>query len=400
MEALKVCIITDSLFTSGGIATATRELSHQLALAGHEVRAISCKDESSDPRKLLRVCNLGIKKRPLALWDIPETSFRASKNIQDLIKDVDVVHVHGPLAMTRLLSKKSINVPWVATVHGTFQKELIWLKSYPKTNVDMIKYWLGTRLFISFESWLYRTLSSQLHFIAVSQQTKDDLIKIGVKEKRISVVPNGVNTSIYQPLPMEESRRKLETTSAIGPNEKIVLSVNFIEPRKGTHVLLEAFLQATKRLQNVHCIIVGASDPDGYQRYLANLVDNLGLQKKVHFTGFVAEDTLPYYFNSCNVFVLPSLAEGAPLVIPMAMACRKPVIATTACAAEEYLEPECTTMPGNYEELAEKLIYYLSNEKEADNLADRLHRKATMNLTWDKIAEKTISVYRSILQDC
>lgn len=134
----------------------------------------------------------------MALLDILETSFRASKKIQDLIEDVDIVHVHSPLAITRLLSKKNFNVPWVVTVHGTFQKELIWLKSYPKTNVDMIKYWLGTRLYIRFESTLYRKLSSQLNFIAVSQQTRDDLIKIGVNEKRISVVPNGVNTSILQ----------------------------------------------------------------------------------------------------------------------------------------------------------------------------------------------------------
>lgn len=50
MEKLKICIITDSLFTSGGVATAARELSYQLALAGHEVRVISGKGESSDPK--------------------------------------------------------------------------------------------------------------------------------------------------------------------------------------------------------------------------------------------------------------------------------------------------------------------------------------------------------------
>lgn len=397
MEKLKICIITDSLFTSGGVATAARELSYQLALAGHEVRVISGKGESSDPQGLLRVYNLGIKRRALALLDILETSFRASKKIQDLIEDVDIVHVHSPLAITRLLSKKNFNVPWVVTVHGTFQKELIWLKSYPKTNVDMIKYWLGTRLYIRFESTLYRKLSSQLNFIAVSQQTRDDLIKIGVNEKRISVVPNGVNTSIYKPLPMEESRKKLDIADAIGPNEKIVLSVNFIEPRKGTHILLKAFRQVAKELRNVHCIVVGASDPDGYRRYLVNLVGSLGLQKKVHFTGFVADNLLPYYFNSCNVFVLPSLAEGAPLVMPMAMACKKPVIATTSCASSEYLESECTTRPGDQEKLAELLKMYLVNENKANDLAERLYSKAVHCLTWDTIATKTASIYKDTI---
>jgi glycosyltransferase involved in cell wall biosynthesis len=399
MKKPKICMITDSLFGSGGIATAVRELSCNLALKGYEVDMVTRDVKCKDPEKLLKIVNVTSAKRPFALWDISEASFQTSKVIDGLLSDYDIIHAHGPIAIARLFSKKYTDIPWIITVHGTFQKELTWLKSYPKVDANMLRYWLGTHFFTVFEQWLYNSLSSRAHFIAVAQQTKDDLTKMGINGNRVYVVPNGVNTGLYRPMPVDESRKKTQIENLVGPDAKVVLSVNYIEPRKGMHILLKAFHMVLKKIQNAHCIIVGDSSLKGYREYLMRLVSDLGLNKNVHFTGFVDDEILPHFFASCDIFALPSLAEGAPLVIPMAMATRKPVIATTACAAEEYLEPKCTTMPGNCEELAEKLIYYLVNEEEAANLADRLYANAVENLAWDKIAEKTVSAYQSELQD-
>jgi glycogen(starch) synthase len=392
-------MVTDSLFEPGGIATAVRELSYCLALKGLEVHVVTRDRNNKDPKKLLRIVNVSSEKRPFALWDIPETSFNTSKAINNLLSDFDMVHVHGPLAFTRFFVKKHTDIPWVVTVHGTFQKERPWFKGYPKANADMLRYWLGNRLFTVFEPWLYNSLSSHAYFIAVAKQTKDDLIKIGINGNRVFVVPNGVNTGLYRPIPIDESRKKLQMENLIESNDKVVMSVSYMEPRKGTHILIKAFHKVLKKIENAHCIIVGGWALNGYREYLMHLVADLGLNKNVHFTGFVADEILPYYFASSDIFVLPSLAEGAPLVIPMAMACRKPVVATTACAAEEYLEPECTTIPGNCEQLAEKLIYYLVNEEEAENLADRLYQKAVEELTWGNIAKKTLDIYEEILEN-
>jgi glycosyltransferase involved in cell wall biosynthesis len=406
MKNLKVCIVTDSFFGSGGIATSVRELSSHLALKGVKVHIVTFENSNKYPPKHLRIVKVGSPQRPFALWGLTETSFRASRIIDafrarardDLLEDFDLIHFHGPTALAGLFTSKCADVPWLVTVHGTFQKERAWLRSYPKANPDLLRYCIGTYIFTVFESWMYKSLSSRVHFIAVSQQTRDDLVRMRVHEDRVFVVPNGVDTNLYRPIPIDRSRMKLGMEKRIGPDEKVVLSVNFVEPRKGMHILVKAFHEVLKEVSNAHCVIVGASTLNGYRQYLLRLAINLGLEGKIHFTGFVAEETLPYYFGSCDVFALPSLAEGAPLVIPMAMACRKPVVATTASAAKEYLEPECTIKPGDYGELAEKLAYYLANEKEADNLADRLYRKAIMNLTWDKVANETITVYEKILE--
>jgi glycosyltransferase involved in cell wall biosynthesis len=398
MKNLKVCMVTDSLFSPGGIATAVRELSYSLALKGLEVQVITCKGKNDDPKKLLKIIKLESKKRPFGLWDLSEASLITSRAINRLVEDFDLIHVHGPIALARFFTMGSRKVPWLITVHGTFQKELPWLKTYPIVNMDMLRYRLGTRLMIGFESWLYRSISSCVGFIAVSQQTKDDLIGIGVNRRKVTVVPNGVNTELYRPMDVDESRAKLRMEKLIGSDKKVVLTVNFIEPRKGIHILIRAFHKVLKEIGDAHCIMVGGSALNGYSQYLARLVTSLGLEKNVHFTGYVQDDVLPYYFSACDVFVLPSLAEGAPLVVPMAMACRKPVVATTACAASEYLEPECTLIPGRQMELAEMLISYLAKDGEASNLADRLYRKAVLELTWGEIANKTMSVYERTLE--
>jgi glycosyltransferase involved in cell wall biosynthesis len=398
MRNLKVCMITNSLFGPGGIATAVRELSYSLALRGLEVHVITCNGNSEDPRKFLKVVKVESKKHSLGFWNLTEASLKASRTVNSLVENFDLIHVHGPMALTWFFTRRSRKVPWLITVHGTFQRELPWLKSYPAVNADMLRYRLGTRLMIGFESWLYKSISSGVDFIAVSQQTKDDLVRIGVNGRKVTVVPNGVNTELYHPMNVDQSRAKLGMENLTGSDKKVVLTVNFIEPRKGIHVLIKAFHEVLREIKDAHCIIVGGSALNGYSQYLDRLVACLGLEKNVHFTGFVQDDILPYFFSSCDVFALPSFAEGAPLVVPMAMACKKPVVATAACAALEYLEPECTSTSGSHTELAEMLKFYLANDGESKDLADRLFRKAVQELTWNEIANKTISVYERIVK--
>jgi teichuronic acid biosynthesis glycosyltransferase TuaC len=111
--------------------------------------------------------------------------------------------------------------------------------------------------------------------------------------------------------------------------------------------------------------------------------------------GFVPTEELPLYINAADMFTLTSYAEGAPLVIPQAMACRRIVIATQGAAAG-YLPPNLVAQNGNSDEIAQKISFYLSNTKERRQNSKELYKKAKNELSWANIARKTFDLYRRI----
>jgi glycosyltransferase involved in cell wall biosynthesis len=146
--------------------------------------------------------------------------------------------------------------------------------------------------------------------VAISQKTRDDLIKSKVRPERIDVIPVGID---------------LERIIEIAPTARTtdVLFAGRLIHEKRVDLLLNAIAIAKKEVPMISCAIIG----DGPERStLEDLAASLGLEKNVVFTGFVDQDGLTAYMKSSKVFVLPSEREGFGLVIIEANACRLPVI--------------------------------------------------------------------------
>jgi glycosyltransferase involved in cell wall biosynthesis len=146
---------------------------------------------------------------------------------------------------------------------------------------------------------------------------------------------------------------------------------------------------------NSHFVVVGRVPSNGkwYMGYLLKLLRKLDLYKYFSFTGFVPREQLPLYLSAADLFALPSYCEGAPLVIPGAMACGRLVVATRSADAG-YLPQDLVVENGNYSELAGKIAYYLSDLKRCRLIGNELRLKALREFSWKKIAEKTYELYR------
>lgn len=126
----------------------------------------------------------------------------------------------------------------------------------------------------------------------------------------IHLIPNGVDTSLFSPVP-----NRLENN--LRPT---ILFVGRLTFQKNLNRLLEAVAQLANNL-TPHLLIVG----DGpLKDELTNLAKALNL--KVEFTGVLPYTTLPQIFKRANMFVLPSLAEGHPKVLIEAMSCGLPCV--------------------------------------------------------------------------
>ena len=157
----------------------------------------------------------------------------------------------------------------------------------------------------------------------------------------------------------------------ISKNEKIVLP-------KGKIILSVTRLDSTERYKNIDLVIkampeVLNSVPDAYYVIVGEGIDRfrlellareLGVRDNVIFAGFVSDDLLPLYYESCDVFVLPSEKEGFGIVFLEAMYFLKPCIGANAGGIPEVIEDEKTGFlidPKNINSLSAKIIKLLQD---------------------------------------
>jgi glycosyltransferase involved in cell wall biosynthesis len=204
-------------------------------------------------------------------------------------------------------------------------------------------------------------------FISVSNNTKLDWIKSGIKEDKIDIVYNGTNTEKFK---LSENFFYVRNKWNIPENTRVISYVGRLDKHKGLETLIGAFALLVKSGITAQLLIAGnpilhftadgkehPEEGEKYKRFLKQLSIDLGIEKNVDFLGHVA-DTVSLYQVS-DVTVLPSQwSEPFGRVIIESMACGTPVVASRIGGIPEILTGEFQQWlfePGNQLDLAETL---------------------------------------------
>jgi len=154
-----------------------------------------------------------------------------------------------------------------------------------------------------------------------------------------------------------------------------------------------------KTNKNVKLVLVGYG-PE--LNNLKNMAKELNISENVVFTGKIPHGDLQFYYNLADVFVFPTLRlEAGPLVIPEAMACEKPVIASRIGGIPTVIEnykDGILIEPGNLIELKDRILEVLSDEELARKLGKNARRKIVSRYSLDRMLEDTIQVYKKVLK--
>ena len=165
----------------------------------------------------------------------------------------------------------------------------------------------------------------------------------------------------FNPIKNKEIRYKYH----INNDEVLILFIGHLEEFKGLFELIYAFNNLIKENKKAKLMLIG----EGSQRnYSLEVVSRLGLEKFILFVGKIPPSDIHKYYQSADIFVLPSHTDagGPPVVFIEAMACGLPVIGTSIGGIPEGIENGVNGFivpPKNVDKLTEKIDVLLKDGK-------------------------------------
>ena len=240
--------------------------------------------------------------------------------------------------------------------------------------------------FKSIKPMLCYALNHADHIISVCNALKQEMIVLDINNDKISVIPNGVDTEQFYPVDRKEARNKL----ALPNNKKIILSVGSLIPRKGFHVILDAFPKLLQEDNTIHLYIIGEGS---FRSSLERQIEALKLTQYVTLVGERPNSELKIWYSAADVFCLASSREGWANVIMESLACGTPVVATNVWGAPEILTSTDIGMlvDRNPEDLYIVLKTALETTWDRKRIRDHVKDR-----NWLTVADEVNSVFRSV----
>jgi teichuronic acid biosynthesis glycosyltransferase TuaC len=288
---------------------------------------------------------------------------------------IDLIHAHTimPDGFAAIMFSRKFKVPVVCTVHGSD------VNLYPDRSP-------ATR-------WATKWALARVgRLMAVSEHLKANIFRL-VGHRQVEVVPNGADSDVFNSVSKDQARAKLGLPS----QQEILVFVGRLAEVKQIPVLLEAMQRLSR--PNMHLYLVGDGELKGQ---LMALAQQLGVAERCSFVGSRSHEEIPLWFSAADCFVLCSRMEGSPTVLPEAMMCGVPIVATAVGGIPEVIKHRETGLlvpTGDCLTLAEAINLVMTDKTLAAGVARRATALALARFTWKANAEKTAAVYRDALDD-
>jgi N-acetyl-alpha-D-glucosaminyl L-malate synthase BshA len=348
----------------GGTEIATHNIALRLVARGHEVHVITSLDKGmpkmsvNDGFYIHRVLWPNIKNIGIILYWL-KIIWILKRIKPDIIHSQQII-----MGIPAFLTK----IPYVVWGQGS----------------DVYLPWKSKQIL----TWLSFSHANAL--IALTEDMKKEMRKIYKRD--IYIIPNGINLQKFSNVQREHVRDKL----GIQEKEKIIIFVGSLYPIKGIKYLIQAIHIVKEKEENARLIIVG----DGHDKAeLENIVQELKLKPYVTFVGRVPNDKVPEYLAVSDIFVLPSLSEGFPIVNIEAMASGLPIIATNVGGIQEIVingENGFLVESKNSDQIAQRIMLLLSDDKMRQWISRNNKNKAT-SYSWDIIVGKLEQLYNNTI---
>jgi glycogen(starch) synthase len=400
---MRICIISREYPPEtgwGGIATFAKHLAHGLTDLGHEVEVISLtldKPHSIRESGILvhRVQELSVGGGLTRGGDLLSytryvlgTSAAMWKKFIELHKrkPFDVVDTPELLAegVWPAITKAAPLAVRLYTPHSKFIAE----------RLHNVRPSLDHQVVAAFE----RVAMLQADVLTSPSEDLADFVSLDLNypREKIRLIRNPIDATVFKP----------EGPTAFMPEGRLtVLFVGRLEERKGIHYLIDAIPSIVAEFKNVRFVILGddTKTAEGHRSVLAELKEKVRknqLEQHIEWVQRVPLETLPSYYRSADICVVPSVYDNSPYTCLEAMACGRAVVGTSAGGTREYIingESGIIVPPRDSEALSQSILQLLKNPDMRKQLATAARERVLTHFQRKEIARQTVELYNEAI---
>jgi Glycosyltransferase len=366
----------------GGMNVLVRAAAERMAAEGHRVEVVTRRYSPSLPATT--VLPSGVRLRFLDAGPAEPRPKGEHEQFIDAFRDelhrigeVDVVHSHHWLAgMAALPFARERGVPHVQSFHSIAAPENTALSAGERPESP------GR---LDGEAWLARVSDA---IVAVSHAEEHTIVqRLGAAPERVRVVLPGVDSALFRP-----------GERVLLPRPYVAAAAR-IEPLKGLDLAVRTIARVDAALRPD--LVIAGGPTGGYEWHLHELralADELGVADRVQFIGPLSRDSLADLFAGATAVLIPSHSETYGLVALEAAASGVPVIAAPSGGLREAVDPSTGILLTSRDprEWSNRLTEILSDDAARSRLAASARRFA-LERSWSRMAEETVTVYRSLL---
>lgn len=262
--------------------------------------------------------------------------------------------------------------------------------------------WLGDDPKMRFYGWLDKFFLNRFgRVIAVSDSLKQEILRHNISPRKVLTIYNGIDVDRFNQQKKSDCIRR---EFGIDESCKVIGTVGRLSEEKGHVYLLQGAKKVLKKYPRVVFLIVGDGplrrhlEANSSQLAERRIAKAGSFEAPIIFTGVRTD--MPAIYSLMDIFILPSLTEGLPMVLLEAMASETPVVATKVGAVPKVVEHDNSGLlipKGDVNALTKAIIDLLANPQKAHFLAKNAYEKVRTEFSSQKMAERYAEVYKEVL---
>lgn len=338
-----------------------------------------------DYRRLLRGRDIE-KKNPMFHY-----TERYSAALLDLAKEQRPAIIHAASnhwnGLTAVKTARKLGIPSIYEVRG------LWEVTRGSRNPE----WAKSNMYRYIARMEADAAKGATKVFAITAALKGEMVRRGVEAEKISIVPNGVDSSRFTPIPRDE-----ELAQELGLVGKTVIGyVGSVLDYEGIELLIEAAERMSRSREDFHVLIVG--DGAELEKFQSHVTENC-LEHVVTFTGRVPHEDVERFYSLIDItpfprMPLPVCEMVSPLKPFEAMAMGKAVVASNVAALEEIVTPGMNGLlheKGSSESLQEQIQRLLDDKALREVLGTQARDWVVKERDWSALATSIAETYAEL----
>jgi len=355
-----------------GVAGVVNNLTRELRELGHSVKSAFFEDllpKQTWPNRFRTV----------------EFARRIGRYVQETGKEFDIVNIHAPFGFWYGWQRRRLGSqagpPYVMTMHGLEERRNYAMGREAKKGRAEYFRWKNRVWQHAYHMWTYRwSFLTADQCIVLNREALLFLqMKYNLPPDRVWFIPNGVGPEFFHVRSFSD-----------GMATKLLFVGTWID-HKGIYYLAEAFEKVLQLIPEARLTIAGCQEPEEkVRRCFAKAA-----QGALEVWPFVARAEISSLYAEHEIFVLPSLMEGMPLVLLEAMASGMPVVTTESSGMTDLVEDlhdGVFVIPGDSESLSAAIVRLCRDPELRLRLGSAAQEKMK-RYTWQHAAKRTEKVF-------